>query len=697
MGRTAGISASLNSSPAIPLPTPQRKRSVANFSFRRIFSRPSRKSKESKRKSNRDDDGGVGGGGSATEKHTKQKSFHPHLAEPEDSASIGSCKNEESHFVECPLCLTERKKEDFPIITTCEHRSCQPCLSQYLNIEITESRVSIACPQCSECFHPSDIKSILQNDELMRKYEEFALRRYLVADPDARWCPSPDCGYAVIATGCASCPKLECDRPGCNTSFCYHCKSIWHPDQTCDTARGQRLPQYHDITSYHELSPLPNSDVKACPRCSAFIMKMDDGSCNHMSCAICGAEFCWLCVKEISDLHYLSPSGCTFWGKQQWSKKKKLFWQLGTLVGAPLGIALIAGITLPAVIIGTPIWVGRKIYTKFKNKPKHRRNLYIVAGVSASVIISPLFAALAVGIGVPVLLAYVYGVVPITLCRASGCDVSAADGKVKIEYDDQENHISVFQPDSASMLVQNVVNPSIGEDSLATTISVSGSQIDNLGKHGNRDSISNLALAGESISGSLCGSVSTAAGPSVYHSRCDKESTCASVITCDACIPFEDGSKISNQIQTGVLDHVTVSHVEDSDDRTSITIEDDMLIQDSLPLPGSTQSITKASYQSQSDHTIYHKPLSRSDRYVSELDRENQDGVETGIVKSGRKTDRSHSFLTDITSKKSPPLKSVGSKKHKHSVQTKMQKPSAQQKAMQTDRISVKPFKKCKI
>lgn len=27
-----------------------------------------------------------------------------------------------------------------------------------------------------------------------------------------------------------------------------------------------------------------------------------------MTCAVCGAEFCWLCMKEISDLHYLRYS-----------------------------------------------------------------------------------------------------------------------------------------------------------------------------------------------------------------------------------------------------------------------------------------------------------------------------------------------------------------------------------------------------
>ena len=62
-----------------------------------------------------------------------------------------------------------------------------------------------------------------------------------------------------------------------------------------------------------------------------------------------------------SPLSLPSPSGCTFWGKKPWSRKKKILWQLGTLVGAPVGIALIAGIAIPAMIIGIPVYVGRKV------------------------------------------------------------------------------------------------------------------------------------------------------------------------------------------------------------------------------------------------------------------------------------------------------------------------------------------------
>lgn len=82
---------------------------------------------------------------------------------------------------------------------------------------------------------------------------------------------------------------------------------------------------------------------------------------------------------------FSTQSGCTFWGKKPWSRKKKLMWQLGTLVGAPVGIALIAGISIPAMIIGIPVWVGRKIHSRYQTSGKHRRNIAITSGVTASV------------------------------------------------------------------------------------------------------------------------------------------------------------------------------------------------------------------------------------------------------------------------------------------------------------------------
>ena len=58
--------------------------------------------------------------------------------------------------------------------------------------------------------------------------------------------------------------------------------------------------------------------------------------------------------------------------------------------------------------------------------------------VAGTVIIAPLVAALAVGIGVPILLAYVYGIVPISLCRSGGCGVTKNNnGGVRFAFDDE--------------------------------------------------------------------------------------------------------------------------------------------------------------------------------------------------------------------------------------------------------------------
>jgi E3 ubiquitin-protein ligase RNF19A len=92
-------------------------------------------------------------------------------------------------------------------------------------VEISESRTSIACPECAERLHPNgkrkilflrtedmnhikldsgctnalffcmtDVRMILNDVVMYNKYEDFMVRRVLATDPDTRWCPQPDCG-----------------------------------------------------------------------------------------------------------------------------------------------------------------------------------------------------------------------------------------------------------------------------------------------------------------------------------------------------------------------------------------------------------------------------------------------------------------------------------------------------------------------
>ncbi|XP_043931097.1 E3 ubiquitin-protein ligase RNF19A [Protopterus annectens] len=504
-----------SSTSSVSLPSIKKAPKKRRLSLGSLF----RRKKDTKRKS-RDLNGGVDGIASI-------ESIHSEMCNDKSSmfsscpSEAGSNSKQSGEVMECPLCLLRHSKDKFPEIMTCHHRSCIDCLRQYLRIEISESRVNISCPECSERFNPYDIRMILGDDILMEKYGEFMLRRWLVADPDCRWCPAPDCGFAVIAFGCASCPKLMCGREGCGTEFCYHCKQIWHPNQTCDAARQQRAQSLHLRTirsssvSYSQESGAAADNLKGCPRCACGILKMIDGSLNHSFCSICCCESCWTCLRTISDLQHLSPSGCTFWGKKPWSRKKKILWQLGTLVGAPVGIALIAGIAIPAMIIGIPVYVGRKIHSRYEGKDisKHKRNLAIAGGVTLSVIVSPVVAAVTVGIGVPIMLAYVYGVVPISLCRSGGCGVSAGNGKgVRIEFDDENDNVGGGNATvDTTSVAEAHHNPSIGEGSvggLTGSLSASGSHMDRIGaiRDNLSETASTMALAGASITGSLSGS-----------------------------------------------------------------------------------------------------------------------------------------------------------------------------------------------
>lgn len=290
---------------------------------------------------------------------------------------------------ECPLCYDNLPAGDeFFALLNCKHYACRGCLENYLMIEISESRTDISCPQCPESMHPTDIQTLLKAfPAAITKYEDFMVRRVLLADPDSRWCPGPDCSYAVVASGCASCPRIRCERPGCDVQFCYHCKAEWHPDQTCDAARASR-----------------QSPTRA--------PSEDD--------------------------------------------------------------------------------------TRYKLAGKHKRNLAVLGGVTASVIVSPVLAGLAVAIGVPILLFYVYGVVPVSLCRA-GCGEGT-----KFEFDEEEDNGSRNHDATSVDAVSRIGATSIGEVSLSVA---SGSHLGVSSQHSNFGVVTNPSTreSTTALAGSITG------------------------------------------------------------------------------------------------------------------------------------------------------------------------------------------------
>ncbi|MEJ1274987.1 sperm associated antigen 1 [Cricetulus griseus] len=193
-----------SSASSVSLPSVKKAPKRRRISIGALF----RRKKDTKRKS-RDLHGGVDGIASIESIHSEMCTDKNSIFSTNTSSDNGlTCISKQSgDFIECPLCLLRHSRDRFPDIMTCHHRSCVDCLRQYLRIEISESRVNISCPECTERFNPHDIRLILSDDVLMEKYEEFMLRRWLVADPDCRWCPAPDCGFDVEK----ECSKIDED------------------------------------------------------------------------------------------------------------------------------------------------------------------------------------------------------------------------------------------------------------------------------------------------------------------------------------------------------------------------------------------------------------------------------------------------------------------------------------------------------
>lgn len=117
----------------------------------------------------------------------KNSKVHPATSEHPIEINLTLPNNSPQKELEkdCPICLLTLPKESK--LLDCGHSSCDNCLIKYLKTEISESRVSIACPECQALLHPNRIQELLANDQhYLHKYEEFIIRKVLVTDPDTR-------------------------------------------------------------------------------------------------------------------------------------------------------------------------------------------------------------------------------------------------------------------------------------------------------------------------------------------------------------------------------------------------------------------------------------------------------------------------------------------------------------------------------
>lgn len=223
-------------------------------------------------------------------------------------------KPEEKEGPRCDICM-EVMTVDNKFALGCGHYFCKNCVANYLNENINNGKVmDLKCPHgdCESKFARHDIE-IVSGSEIAEKYQKFYENIEVNLDKNKKWCPAPNCGRVIIKTSKRN--HIVCE---CGFHMCFKCGEAWHGRVSC-AKNYENL--YKDWASEKE--------IQRCPHCNIRIEKNE--GCNHMTCAFCKFEWCWLCGQTYSYSHFDSTSlfGCPLFQftSSDWSLKRIAIYQ----------------------------------------------------------------------------------------------------------------------------------------------------------------------------------------------------------------------------------------------------------------------------------------------------------------------------------------------------------------------------------
>ena len=204
-------------------------------------------------------------------------------------------KNENS--IVCELCMEELTNEEIEENSLpCKHLFCSDCYLNYLKEKINNNQVSkITCLEhtCYVELNEEFIISHLNGDEnLIKKYKKFRIRNQVLNDPNVKFCPIKDCeSYAKKEDDNKYVTCLEGHK------FCFVCSKPWHGRKKCQDEIDKDFKKWKK-----------NKVIKRCPNCKMWVEK--NYGCNHMTCAECHYQWCWLCGGKYSEGHFQFVGRC---------------------------------------------------------------------------------------------------------------------------------------------------------------------------------------------------------------------------------------------------------------------------------------------------------------------------------------------------------------------------------------------------
>ncbi|KAM6899830.1 ankyrin repeat and IBR domain-containing protein 1-like isoform 2-T2 [Xenentodon cancila] len=221
----------------------------------------------------------------------------------------------EEGMATCGICLCSISVFEDPVDMSCGHEFCRSCWEGFLNVKIQEGDAhNIFCP-AYECYQlvPVHVIESVVSREMDQRYLQFDIKAFVENNPAIRWCPVARCERAVRLTRPRpgdndphSFPLLPSPAVDCGKGhlFCWECLGEAHEPCDCQMWRNwlqkvtEMKPEECVSEAYEDAANclwlLTNS--KPCANCKSPIQKNE--GCNHMQCAKCKYDFCWICLEE---------------------------------------------------------------------------------------------------------------------------------------------------------------------------------------------------------------------------------------------------------------------------------------------------------------------------------------------------------------------------------------------------------------
>ncbi|KAF8337493.1 uncharacterized protein EI90DRAFT_3013700 [Cantharellus anzutake] len=182
--------------------------------------------------------------------------------------------------VKCPICLGSVTGG---LTLSCGHEYCGRCLDHMF--QSASFPFTCLAEECGVPIRLSIIKARL-GSSVMENLLDLAMETYIKEHPEEyRFCPTSDCAHIYVPGPGNSVHQCK----GCLTEICTSCHVEAHAGLTCAERQELCDPIERVFTRWKA-----ENDVRPCSRCRVPIQKK--GGCNHMTCSICKADVCWVCM-----------------------------------------------------------------------------------------------------------------------------------------------------------------------------------------------------------------------------------------------------------------------------------------------------------------------------------------------------------------------------------------------------------------